>query len=252
MSAKMKCALITGAAQGIGRCLTESFLAAGYAVAAIDNDAEAGEELFHDLSAEDRLRFINCDVSNEESVRDMVRLAVDSFASIDILINNAATSSGSPVTELSIEEWDRVLGVNLTGPFLCAKHAAPHLKKSCGSIINIASTRALMSEQNTEAYSATKGGVLALTHALAISLGPDIRVNSISPGWIEVSDFKKKRMRSEPVHSEADLSQHPVGRVGKPSDIAQCALYLSSDAAGFITGQNIVIDGGMTKKMIYV
>jgi NAD(P)-dependent dehydrogenase (short-subunit alcohol dehydrogenase family) len=120
-----------------------------------------------------------------------------------------------------------------------------------GSIVNIASTRALQSEANTEAYSASKGGVVALTHALAVSLGPDIRVNCISPGWIAVDDWKKSARRKQPVLRPEDHAQHPVGRVGHPEDIAALAAYLISSKASFITGQNFVVDGGMTKKMIY-
>jgi NAD(P)-dependent dehydrogenase (short-subunit alcohol dehydrogenase family) len=153
---------------------------------------------------------------------------------------------------LSLEEWNRVIGTNLTGSFLTAKFAAPHLKQSKGSIINISSTRALQSEANTEAYSASKGGVLALTHSLAVSLGPEIKVNSISPGWIDVSGVKKKSKSKQIELTEADHLQHPAGRVGKAEDIANMVLFLLNPANDFITGQNFVIDGGMTKKMIYV
>jgi len=145
-----------------------------------------------------------------------------------------------------------VLAVNLTAVFLTAKYAVPHLRARTGSIVNIASTRALMSEPDGEAYAATKGGLVAMTHALAISLGPAVRVNCISPGWIETSDWQATARRRPPEHSEADRAQHPVGRVGVPDDIAALVLFLASPDAGFITGQNIVADGGMTKKMIYV
>lgn len=133
-------------------------------------------------------------------------------------------------------------------------HAAPLMKRSGGgAMINIASTRALQSEPNTEAYAASKGGVLALTHALAVSLGPDrIRVNAVSPGWIDVTEWKKAALRKAAHLTEADHAQHPVGRVGHPDDIASACVFLASDEAGFVTGQNLVIDGGMTVKMIYV
>ncbi len=156
-----------------------------------------------------------------------------------------------PVTGLSIEEWDRVIGVNLTGMFLCMKHTAPHLKELKGAAVNIASTRALMSEPDTESYSASKGGIVALTHALAVSLGPDVRVNCISPGWIDVSNLKKASERVPEELTEADHVQHPAGRVGRAEDIASMVSYLLSDRAAFITGQNFVVDGGMTRKMIY-
>lgn len=145
-----------------------------------------------------------------------------------------------------------MIGTNLTGMFLCVKHSVSHLRCARGAIINIASTRAIQSEPNTEAYSAAKGGVLAFTHALAMSLGPDIRVNCISPGWIDVSEWKKCRLAKNPHFTEQDHAQHPAGRVGKPEDIATLVAFLISDEAEFITGQNIIVDGGMTKKMIYV
>lgn len=151
---------------------------------------------------------------------------------------------------MNLETWNQVITVNLTGAFLCTKYAVPHLRKHQGTIINIASTRALTSEPNTEAYSTAKGGIVALTHALANSLSPDIRVNCISPGWIAVSDWQKQSARKESQLTEQDHKQHPAGRVGTPDDIAGMVVYLASPAATFITGANFVIDGGMTRKMI--
>jgi NAD(P)-dependent dehydrogenase (short-subunit alcohol dehydrogenase family) len=252
MAAKKCTAVITGGAQGIGLCLTLEFLKAGYNVAAADSDIEAGKELKVRAGDGKRLLYSPCDISSEKQVKSFIRATAGKFGGIDLLINNAGIGINKPVNALSIGEWNRVIGVNLTGAFLCVKHSAPHLEKSRGSIINIASTRALMSEKNTEAYSASKGGILAITHALAISLGPEVRVNCISPGWIEVSDWKKKRDMKAVFHTPADRAQHPAGRVGTPYDIAEAALFLASKKAGFITGQNFVIDGGMTKKMIYV
>ena len=156
------------------------------------------------------------------------------------------------MTELSLADWNRVIGVNLTGPFLCAKHLTPLLRARKGAIVNIASTRAFMSEPNTEAYSASKGGIAALTHALAASLGPDIRVNSISPGWIETESWRKSATRRTPTLTDADHAQHPAGRVGQPDDIAAMVEFLAFGESGFMTGANVMIDGGMTRKMIYV
>jgi len=249
---KNKTVIITGGAQGIGRGMVQEFLEDKWNVMMADIDGEAALELLDAMNAGNQLSFCKCDVSNEVEVEKLVKDCLAAFGSIDAIINNAGIGNNKPVTELSLVEWNRVVGVNLTSIFLTAKYGALHLKKSKGAIVNMASTRAFMSEPNTEAYSATKGGVVALTHSLAVSLGPDVRVNCISPGWIEVSDFKKKRDFKESMHSDVDKTQHPAGRVGVPSDIAQLALYLVSDKAGFITGQNFVVDGGMTKKMIYV
>jgi NAD(P)-dependent dehydrogenase (short-subunit alcohol dehydrogenase family) len=165
------------------------------------------------------------------------------FGQLHILVNNAGISQFSPVEQLSVDNWDSILNVNLRGPFLCSQAAAPLMKQAgFGSIINISSTRALMSEPGNEAYAASKGGLLSLTHALANSLGPAIRVNAICPGWIHVSDA--------PIRPE-DHDQHPVGRVGKPDDIAHACVFLASEESSFMTGQRLVIDGGMTIKMIY-
>ena len=192
------------------------------------------------------------DVGVETTARRAVKKVVGLFGRLDVLVNNAGIGISKPMTELTLKEWNRVLAVNLTAAFLFSRCAAPHLRKRRGAIINIASTRALMSEPNTEAYSASKGGIVALTHALAVSLGPEVRVNCISPGWIEVSAWRKRRGRKRPALSEADHAQHPAGRVGAPEDIAALAAYLASPEAGFITGANFVADGGMTRKMIYV
>ena len=244
-------ALVTGGAQGIGRAVTKHFLQQGDSVVGVDVDAEAGEELvaaYRDLG---KLHFVRADVSQESEVEKVLAETLEQFGSLDVLVNNAGVSANKPVTELSLDEWNRVIGTNLTGYFLMAKHAAPHLKEAQGAIVNVASSRALMSEADTEAYSASKGGVVALTHALAISLGPAVRVNAVSPGWIEVRDWQKKAEREEPEHREVDKEQHPVGRVGTPEDIAEMIYFLASEKSGFVTGQNIVVDGGMTKKMIY-
>ncbi len=198
----------------------------------------------------DQLLYVPTDVSSEPSVTEMIMRSVDWFGRIDFLINNAgiAHPENDPVEELSLHDWQKILAVNLTGTFLCTKHAVPHLRLTDGAIVNLCSTRALMSEPNTEAYSASKGGILALTHSLANSLGPDIRVNCISPGWIEVRDWQKSSKTKEVEHRPEDKKQHPVGRVGTPEDIASMAWYLCSKEAGFITGANFIVDGGMTRQ----
>ncbi|MFO7371376.1 MAG: SDR family oxidoreductase [Bacteroidales bacterium] len=246
-----KTAIITGGAQGIGRAMALKFHAEGYNTIIYDIDTEAINEIQSDKDFSG-IHFIRCDVSNEKQVIQSIDKAINQEGSIDVLVNNAAVIINKPVEILSLDEWNAVLGVNLTGTFLCSKHASEYLKKSRGTIINIASTRAFMSEAHSEAYSASKGGIVALTHALAVSLAPYVRVNCISPGWIEVSRYKKSSVRSEPHLSEADHQQHPAGRVGEASDIVNMVLFLASDENGFITGQNFIIDGGMTRKMIYI
>jgi NAD(P)-dependent dehydrogenase (short-subunit alcohol dehydrogenase family) len=225
--------LVTGGAQGIGRDVARLLAERGYRVAIADvKDAR-----------ESGMLFIRCDISREAAVRACVHRVVKRFGRLDALVNNAGIASpgNGPVEKLRLAEWNRRIGVNLTGAFLMTKHAAPHLRRVRGAIVNIASSRALQSEPDTEAYAAAKGGLVALTHALAMSLGPQVRVNCISPGWIAHVRVRKR-----------DHEQHPVGRVGRDRDVAELVAFLLSDAAGFATGQNYVLDGGMTKKMIYV
>jgi NAD(P)-dependent dehydrogenase (short-subunit alcohol dehydrogenase family) len=174
---------------------------------------------------------------------------------LDVLVNNAGIADPfiGELPDMLLSEFDKVLAVNLRGPMLCVKYGLPLLQKAApAAILNITSTRAFMSEPNTFAYSASKGGLEALTHSLAISLAPHrIRVNAIAPGWIEVGAWQKAAGRYETQHTKEDKAQHPAGRVGIPDDIAEAALFLCSDKAGFITGQHLVVDGGMTVKMIY-
>ncbi|KRW91049.1 oxidoreductase [Alicyclobacillus tengchongensis] len=247
--------IVTGGGQGIGRGLVEAFSNAGDHVVIAEIDEEAGREVEMELAKRQcpgDAWFVQTNVAVEESVSALVQHVTQRYGRIDVVVNNAGLGAPNvPVEELPVAVWDEILGVNLRGPFLMAKHTAPWLRQSRGCIVNIASTRALMSEANTEPYSASKGGILALTHALAVSLGPEVRVNAISPGWIEVGDWQKQSRRIHPVHRPVDREQHPVGRVGVPDDIAQACLFLASSASSFMTGQNLVIDGGMTIKMIY-
>jgi NAD(P)-dependent dehydrogenase (short-subunit alcohol dehydrogenase family) len=254
MAHDQRVALVTGGGQGIGKCIVKHLLSLGTAVVIAELDAEAGREAEESFKRLGPVRFCETDVSDEASVERAVHLTIEHFGRLDALVNNAgiAHPGNAPVHELRLEDWNRVIGTNLTGMFLCVKHSVSHLRRVRGAIVNMASTRAIQSEANTEAYSAAKGGVLAFTHALAMSLGPDIRVNCISPGWIDVSEWKKCRLAKKPHFTEQDHAQHPAGRVGKPEDIATLVAFLISDEAEFITGQNIIVDGGMTKKMIYV
>jgi len=250
----MKVVAITGGAQGIGRGVAFGFAEAGYAVSISDSDEEAGLEAL----AEVRKRgakgiFVKTDVANEDDVRRWMDETVRDLGCPDVLVNNAGILRNKPFLELSTEDFNRVIAVNLRGTFLCSQTAAKRMAERGrgGAIINISSTRAFMSEPGTEAYTASKGGIAALTHGMAVSLGPyGIRVNSVSPGWIETRDWQYSPRAEKPVHSERDRLQHPVGRVGKPEDIADACLFIA-DKAPFMTGQNITLDGGMTVKMIY-
>lgn len=253
MATVKRVALVTGGGQGIGKAIVRHLLSLGIAVAIAEIDLEAGREAEDTFRQLGMVKFFETDVGKEASVERTVRETVEQFGRLDVLINNAGIAHPvmAPVHELSLEDWDRVIRTKFTGMFLCAKHSVPHLELTRGVIVNIASTRAIQSEPNTEAYSASKGGVLALTHSLDVSLGPRIRVNCISPGWIDVSEWKKSKQAEEALLSERDHAQHPAGRVGVPQDIAALVAFFISEEAGFITGQNFVVDGGMTKKMIY-
>ena len=251
-----KVAFVTGGAQGLGLGITHHLLNTGWKVMMFDRDKDAGDEVMASLDDEPRTRclFFVGDVADEQDVAIAVQRTIDRFGRIDGLVNNAGIAdpdSGS-VEHLDWEKWQRVLNVNLGGAFLATKHATQHLRQTKGAIVNITSTRAFQSEPDTESYAASKGGLVALTHALAVSLSGEIRVNAIAPGWIEVGDWQKSANKSAPDHSDTDKSQHPVGRVGTPNDIAQAVSFLlDPEKSGFMTGETIRIDGGMTHKMIY-
>jgi NAD(P)-dependent dehydrogenase (short-subunit alcohol dehydrogenase family) len=252
MTPNKRVAVITGGAQGIGRIIAGSLINAGYGVSVWDNDREALEEEKEKIAGSESPEFCLCDVSVEEEVKMALENTLNRFGRIDVLVHNAAISANKPIGELEVQEFNHVISVNLSGAFICAKYCEPELRKNKGTIINLCSTRAFQSEAHTEAYSASKGGIFSLTHSLAVSLGPEVRVNSISPGWIDVSAIRKSSTAKQELLSEADHLQHPAGRVGEPGDIARMVLFLCNPENSFITGQNFVIDGGMTRKMIYV
>ncbi|HDZ57172.1 MAG TPA: SDR family oxidoreductase [Pseudomonas xinjiangensis] len=247
----IRVALVTGAARGIGRGVALRLLRDGWAVVVGDIDEVIGQDTVEELARFGAVEFVELDVTDESSVVSCIERIEEDFGQLNGLVNNAgiADPDSGPVEQLSLEEWNRRITTNLTGAFLLSKHAIPLLRESGGSIVNMASTRAIQSEAHTEAYAASKGGLVALTHALAISLGPTIRVNAVSPGWIDTRPSPQQH--GDPLRA-IDHDQHAVGRVGQPDDIAALVAFLLGNDAGFITGQNLVADGGMTRQMIYV
>jgi NAD(P)-dependent dehydrogenase (short-subunit alcohol dehydrogenase family) len=238
--------VVTGSARGIGQSVAKSYAdhGANVVLADLNDDGQRNADAIRQRGG--RALFVHSDLRQEGDVIGLMNQAVAQFGAIDVLINNAGFTRFKSPYELTVAEWDDVLNTHLRGMFLCAREAAKAMREGNrgGAIVNIASTRALMSEPGAEAYAAAKGGIVALTHALAISLGPDrIRVNCVSPGWIRTSSYETLR--------EVDHRQHPAGRVGKPEDIALACLYLTDPANDFVTGVNLVVDGGMTRKMVY-
>jgi len=237
-------AIVTGAAHGIGRAIAQRLLADGYRVGMVDLPGSGLKRSY--ANSLRRVALIEGDVAEEATARRAVAATIEKFGRLDALVSNAGIMVRKPLGRLTLAEWRKVLDTNLTAAFLFARAAEKALRESRGAMVMIASTRALMSEANTESYSASKGGLLALAHALAVSLGPDIRVNCISPGWISVDREEQQKLRRK------DHRQHPAGRVGRPADIAEMAAFLlDGERSGFITGANVVVDGGMTRKMIY-
>jgi NAD(P)-dependent dehydrogenase (short-subunit alcohol dehydrogenase family) len=238
--------VITGAASGIGRSLAETYANQDAILVLIDKNEQKLLETSKRIEQSGALvKSFALDLTDTKAIENAFDGIKQLFERVDVVINNAGLGITKSIYDLTIEEWDYVLNTNLRGAFICARESAKIMRQhDGGSIINIASTRALMSEPDTFPYSASKGALLALTHSLAISLGPDkIRVNSISPGWIETGNYESLK--------PDDHLQHPAGRVGKPSDVAKACLYLTDHENDFVTGINLIVDGGMTHKMIY-
>lgn len=242
-----KVVIVTGAANGIGKGIAQLYAEKQAKVVLADINEEKGIDLEKQLRHKgSECLFVKTDVRKEADVQQLMKTVKDTYGKIDILVNNAGVSRFNNLFDLTIEEWDDVIHTNLRSVFLCSKEAAKYMRdnKNGGSIVNMASTRAIMSEPNTEAYAASKGGIVAITHALAATLSEDrITVNAISPGWIETGDYSQLK--------ESDHVQHFSKRVGKPEDIARGCLYLTDEENNFVTGTHLVIDGGMTRKMIY-
>lgn len=227
-------ALVTGGAKGIGAGIAARLAKDGWRVIVADRE--------HLGAAPEGGRYVVCDAGDEMAVSALVRSIAATEQRLDALVCNAGFMIRKPIADLSLAEWSSVLTTNLTSTFLLAREAEALLRAAKGAIVTIASTRAGMSEPNTESYAASKGGLVALTHALATSLGPDVRVNCISPGWI---------LTKGPEPTEAEHAFHPAGRVGRVEDIAALTAFLAGKESGFITGAEFVVDGGVTRKMIY-
>jgi NAD(P)-dependent dehydrogenase (short-subunit alcohol dehydrogenase family) len=234
MNEPTRVALVTGGAKGIGAVIAARLSKGGWSVVVADRQVEGVPVPGG--------RYVVCDVSDEASVAVLIRSIAATELRLDALICNAGFMIRKPIADLTLAEWSSVLATNLTSTFLLVRSAQTMLRAAKGSVVTIASSRARMSEPHTESYSASKGGLVALTHALAISLGPDVRVNCISPGWIWTKG---------PAPSEEEHRFHPAGRVGTPDDIAELAAFLAGPGSGFITGADFVVDGGVTRKMIY-
>lgn len=237
--------LVTGGAHGIGLAIVRAFLKADCKVAVFDSDKEAGEK----LAAEEGVRFYNVDVADSDAIKSAFSNLIDAWLDIDIIVSNAGVSTFKPITDCSIEEFKHILDINLTPAFILAKAWAEHRDRFPlpnpfgGRMIIISSTRHIQSEISTEAYTASKGGLASLTHALMMSLSKyGITVNSVSPGWINTAGEELR---------EEDKMHHPSRRVGEPEDIARVVLFLSTPANDFINGTDIVVDGGATHRMIY-
>lgn len=243
-----KVCVVTGGANGIGRCIVEEFLHVGAYVAFIDTDNVSAEKILSRYGHSNVL-FHHGDLSNEQVINSFVSEIINRFHCVDYLVNNACISRKGILSYCSFEDFNYVLRLGVTAPYMLSKFLLNSFTSNA-AIVNISSSRALMSQPDTESYTAAKGGISALTHALAVSLAGKVRVNSISPGWIDTGAYQHEE-EYVPHYTIADTKQHPAGRVGTPLDIAKMVLYLCSEDASFITGQNITIDGGMTKQMIY-
>jgi NAD(P)-dependent dehydrogenase (short-subunit alcohol dehydrogenase family) len=238
--------IVTGAASGIGQALADAYGRAGANVVLADVNKQDGERNAEAIRGHGgHAAFVHADMRNEADVSRLMNDAVAAFGAIHVLINNAGVSRFKSLYDTSTAEWDDIVAIHLRGTFMCSREAARRMREhGGGAIVNIASTRALMSEPGSEAYAAAKGGIVAMTHALALSLGPDrIRVNCVSPGWIQTTSYESLRA--------IDHAQHPAGRVGRVDDVVRACFYLSDPANDFVTGINLVVDGGMTRKMIY-
>jgi NAD(P)-dependent dehydrogenase (short-subunit alcohol dehydrogenase family) len=244
-----KVALITGSAAGIGAGIAQRFSEVGAKVVIFDVDGDGAQRMEQKLRQTGRALAVQGDVAVEEQVKAAVARTVAEFGALDILVNNAGIEVAGPLVEMSSSDWDRQLDVNLKSVFLCSKYAIPQMRGRGGAIVNISSVHAFVSYEGNAAYDASKAGMIGLTRALALEHGRDrIRVNAICPGYIDTPMMEEwLRVQVDPEETMKQvLRVHPLGRIGTPRDIADAALFLASDAAAFISGTFLVVDGAMT------
>jgi NAD(P)-dependent dehydrogenase (short-subunit alcohol dehydrogenase family) len=250
MRLKDKVAIVTGSSKGIGEGIARVFSREGAKVVVVCRTEDAGKKMAEELGAsQGRAIFVRTDVTSSESIQKMINTTIKTFGKLDILVNNAGYHISKNVEETSEQEWEFIINTNLRGTFLCSKYAIPHLRKTKGNIINISSMVGLVGQPNAGAYSATKGGQIAMSKGMAIDFAPDgIRVNVICPGWIQtplVEDWFSQQKDPEAARKYI-FGRHPIGRIGTIEECGKAALYLVSDDAAFVTGITLNIDGGIT------
>ncbi len=244
-----KVAIVTGSASGIGAGIAERFVEAGASVAILDVNGQGARRVAESLLTKGPALAVECDVAVEEQVKHAIAQTLERFGKLDVLVNNAGIEVFGTVVEVSSEQWDRQVGVNLKGAFLCSKYSVPHLRGRGGAIVNIVSIHAIVGYAGTVAYDASKSGLMGLTRAMALDHAREgIRVNAICPGYTDtpmLAEWVEKQPDRDETMKQV-LRIHPLGRIGKPRDIAEAALFLASDAASFITGATLVVDGALT------
>jgi NAD(P)-dependent dehydrogenase (short-subunit alcohol dehydrogenase family) len=253
MRLENKVAVVTGAGKGIGWGIATVFSKEGAKVVVVDWDEIAGARTAEEIrrSGGDAI-FVKCDVSNEDQVKAMVRMAIDKYGRIDVLVNNAGVGVYKPVLEATSQDWDYCLSVNLKGVFLCSKYVIPHMQAvGKGAIVNISSVHAHATVNGVAPYAASKGGITALTRNMAIDYGPAIRVNAIAPGWVLTPLIQSIfDGYDDPAEQQHQVEQRQVmKRIGQPEDVGYAAAFLASDEASFITGTQLFVDGGLTAQL---
>jgi NAD(P)-dependent dehydrogenase (short-subunit alcohol dehydrogenase family) len=251
-----KVAVVTGAADGIGHAIAEGFAREGAHVFLSDINDKRGRAFAKALrDAGHAADYVHCDVAEEKDIANLIKTAVKKGGRLDVLVNNAAIAiGGMPVYEMTDEQWHRLIAVNLTSVFRGCKYALPHMiKQRRGSIINLASAQGHVGLDGWTAYAGAKGAVMAMTRQMAVEFGPhNVRVNSISPGTINTPMNEKVVADLGGQVARAWVKMHPIGRIGEPAEVAEAAIYLASDAAGFTTGIDLRVDGGLTAAPRYV